>query len=146
MKLGLLVRREERVCGEETMRWCAGSIASALCSGFFGRAGWILPTPASAEAAVDLNYQIIGCVAFWESFSISFSGWLALFTPLRQHLVCPHWCGMSANEQCDAAETIHTWNTFNSGSVSVEFASVLSVSLSWVALLFPRRWPVTREM
>lgn len=26
-----------------------------------GRAGWILPTPASAEAAADLIYQIIGC-------------------------------------------------------------------------------------
>lgn len=34
-----------------------------------GRSGWILPTPASAEAAVDLNYQIIGCIAFWEKAS-----------------------------------------------------------------------------
>lgn len=76
-----------------------------------GRAGWILSTPASAEAAVDLNYQIIGCVAFWESFSISFSGWLALFTPLCQHLVCPHWCGMSVNEQYEAPEMMHTFVT-----------------------------------
>lgn len=61
-------------------------------------AGWILPTTASSKSAVDLKHQIIGCVDFWESFSMWFSGWLALFTPLCQHLICPHWCGMSVSE------------------------------------------------
>ncbi len=127
----------------ETM-WRTGS-SLRIVHRLVGRAGWILPTPASAEAAVDPNYQIIGCVAFWESFSISFSGWLALFTPLCQHLVCPHWCGMSVNEQNEAAERIHAWNTFNSGSISPKFAPVLSVSLSWVALLCLQRWQVNMQ-
>lgn len=72
-----------------------GTVGSSLCivNGPVGRGGWILPALTSTQAAADLNYQIIGCVAFWESFSISFSGWFALFTPLCQHLVCPRWFG-----------------------------------------------------
>lgn len=50
-----------------------------LISVFFhrlvGSFGW-------ASAAAHLKYQIIGCVAFWEAFSILFSGWLAVLTAL----------------------------------------------------------------
>lgn len=106
-----LVGLNKRTClWGETMR-CTGP-SLHIVHRLVGRAGWILPTPASDEAAVDLDYQIIGCVAFWESFSISFSGWLALFTPLCQHLVCPHLCGMSVNERYEATERTHFASVF----------------------------------
>lgn len=43
----------------------------------------------------------------------SFSGWLHLFTPLCQRLVCLPWCWMSVNLQYEAAGRGRTWNNSN---------------------------------
>lgn len=46
----------------------------------------------------------------------SFSGWLHLFTPLCQRLVCLPWCWMSVNLEYEAAGRGRTWNNSNSAA------------------------------
>lgn len=68
---------EARVCGAETAPHFGQTMV----------AGWILHT-ATAEAAVVLKHRMAGCRALCDSLSISFSGWMLLFTSLFQDLIC----------------------------------------------------------
>lgn len=115
-RFNLFFLNKRHACVRKKM-WC-----SSLCSAhrLVGRAGWILPTSASIQAAVDLKYQLIGCVAFWESFSISFSGWLAVSCSVPAS--CLPTLVWNVRKWMNHRENRHMKN----GSISITFASILN--------------------